>query len=141
MNPWIHAKNSAKRYGGIPEDFLEVHLFMDSAKEHLGTIVHRIVLHNTFGIALAEKLFGDIVQTGTGKFVRQPFITNSDGKKVFIRDIAQDHVLEDMHGVIPFMSDLFEDITVELFGHKLGLFGPLIKKVKRDFANKEGEKE
>ena len=130
MNPYIHAKNSANKYGGIPEDFLEIHQFMDSAKEHLGTIVHRIVLHNTFGISLAERIFGDIVQTGTGKFVRQNFIVNSDGKRVYIRDIAQDHVLEDMHGIIPTMSELFEDITVELVGNKLGLFGPLIKRIK-----------
>ena len=142
MNPWIHAKNSANRYQGEPCDYLEIHQFMDSAKEHLGTIVHRIVLHNTFGIALAEKLFGDIIQTGTGKFVRQPFITNSDGKKVFIRDIAQDHVLEDMHGSIPTMSELFEDITVELIGSKLGLFGPLIKRARRDLGidNEKGKK-
>lgn len=130
MNPYIHAKNSANKYGGEPCDYLEIHQFMDSAKEHLGTIVHRIVLHNTFGISLAERIFGDIVQTRTGKFVRQNFIVNSDGKRVYIRDIAQDHVLEDMHGIIPTMSELFEDITVELVGNKLGLFGPLIKRIK-----------
>ena len=132
MNPYVHAKNSANKYGGEPADYLEIHQFMDSAKEHLGTIVHRIVLHNTFGISLAERIFGDIVQTGTGKFVRQNFIMNSDGKRVYIRDIAQDHVLEDMHGIIPTMSELFEDITVELIGNKLGLFGPLIKRIKRN---------
>lgn len=141
MNPYIHAKNSANKYQGIPSDYLEIHQFMDSAKEHLGTIVHRIVLHNTFGIALAEKLFGDFVLTGTGQYVRQPFITNSDGKKVFIRDIAQDHVLEDMHGVIPTMSELFEDITVQLIGDKLGLFGPLVKRVKKDWEKEKGNNE
>lgn len=132
MNPYIHASNSARRHGGIPEDYLEIHQFMDSAKEHLGTIVHRLILHNTFGIALAEKMFGDIIQTGTGKFVKQNFITNSDGKKVFVRDIAQEHVLEDLHGKIPTLSQQFQDITVEMVIGKLGVFGPLIKTAKKE---------
>lgn len=132
MNPYIHASNSARRHGGIPEDYLEIHQFMDSAKEHLGTIIHRLILHNTFGIALAEKMFGDIIQTGTGKFVKQNFITNSDGKKIFVRDIAQDHVLEDLHGKIPTLSQQFEDITVEMVIRKLGVFGPLIKTAKKE---------
>ena len=132
MNPYIHASNSARKYGGMPEDYLEIHQFMDSAKEHLGTIIHRLILHNTFGVSLAEKMFGDIVQTGTGKFVKQNFVTNSDGKKVFIRDIAQDHVLEDLHGKIRTLSQQFESITVEMVINKLGVFGPIVKTARKE---------
>jgi hypothetical protein len=31
MNPEIHSKNSVKKYGGKPEDYLEIHQAMDSA--------------------------------------------------------------------------------------------------------------
>jgi hypothetical protein len=132
MNPYIHSKNSANKYGGIPEDYLEVHQFMDSAKEHIGSIIHRLILHNTFGIALAEKVCGDIVQTGTGKFVRVNYITNSDGKKVYIRDIAQDHVREDLHGKIPSLNEQFQNITVDLVKDKLGIFGPIINRARKE---------
>lgn len=137
MNPYIHSKNSVKKYGGIPEDYLEIHQFIDSAKDHLGTIVHRLVLHNTFGISLAEKMCGDIVQTGTGKFVRTNYITNSDGNKVFIRDIAQDHVREDLCGKIPTLNEQFQDITFDLVKTKLGIFGPLIRQAKKEMEQKE----
>ena len=122
------------QHPGNPQakDFLEVHQFMDSAKEHIGSIIHRLILHNTFGIALAEKVCGDIVQTGTGKFVRVNYITNSDGKKVYIRDIAQDHVREDLHGKIPSLSEQFQNITVDLVKDKLGIFGPIINRARKE---------
>lgn len=132
MNPYIHAKNSANKYGGVPEDYLEVHCFMDSAKEHIGTVVHRLILHNTFGVALAEKVCGDYVQIGSGKVVRTNYIVNSEGRKVFVRDIAQDHVLEDLHGKIPTLSEQFANVTVDLVKDKLGIFGPLIRRVRRE---------
>lgn len=134
MNPYIHAKNSAVKFGGIPEDYLEIHQFMDSAKEHIPTLVHRLILHNTFGIALACKLFGDFVQTGTGKIVRQPFITNSEGKKVYVRDIAQQHVFEDLTK-IPSLSEQFSDITIEMVATKLGVFVSIIRKIERTIKN------
>lgn len=139
MNPYIHSKNSAKKYGGIPEDYLEIHQFMDSAKDHLGTIVHRLILHNTFGISLAEKIFGDFVQTGTGKIVRTNYITNSIGEKVFIRDIAQDHVREDLCGKIPSLSEQFQNITIDLVISKLGIFDPLVKQIKKETEKEKNE--
>lgn len=129
MNPYIHAKNSARKYGGIPEDYLEIHLFMDSSKEHIPTLVHRLILHNTFGISLACKMFGEFVQTGTGKIVRQPFITNTEGKKVFVRDIAQDHVLEDLQK-IPSLAEQFAGITTEMVATKIGVFHSILRKIK-----------
>ena len=30
--PWIHAVSSAKRFGGVPDDYLAIHEFMDSSK-------------------------------------------------------------------------------------------------------------
>jgi hypothetical protein len=130
MNPGVHAQNSARKYGGEPQDYLEIHRFLDSAKEHLGDIRHRLILHNAWGVALCERLFGDIVPTPTG-YTRLPYITNSAGLKVFVRDIAQDHIKEDMFGEIPSLAEQFSEVTVELIGHRLGVFGALIRGFRR----------
>jgi hypothetical protein len=99
MKPFIHAKNSAKKYGGEAEDYLEIHNFIDSSKVALGDVRHRALLHNTFGIFMVEKLFG-------------PIIVNSAGKKVSTRDIAEDHVVEDM-GFIPTIENWLEHIPLQ----------------------------
>ena len=87
MNSYYHAVISAKKYGGVPEDYQPIHDFIDSSKQTLADIRHRAILHNTFGIFLAEKVFG-------------PSITNSEDKEVPTRLIAEEHVLEDL-GFIP----------------------------------------
>ena len=33
MKPWIHAKNSVRKHGGKPEDYQDIHDFIDSTKE------------------------------------------------------------------------------------------------------------
>lgn len=97
MKPWIHAKNSAKRYGGNPECYLPIHDWMDSTKAATANFYHRAILHNSFGIFLCEQLFGTT-------------ITNSDGKKISVRDIAEDHVKEDCQGRIPTIDDWLKDL-------------------------------
>lgn len=87
MKPYIHAKISAKRWGGIPEDYLKIHDFIDSSKECLGDVRHRALLHSTFGCYIAEKMFGHN-------------IINSDNKEVSVRDIAKKHIIEDL-GILP----------------------------------------
>ena len=81
--PWIHAVSSAKKHGGKPEDYLPIHDFMDSSKSAHASVKHRAVLHSAFGIFLAERVFGHNV-------------TNSAGRLVSVRDIAEQHVLEDL---------------------------------------------
>lgn len=99
MKPFIHAKNSAKKYGGEPEDYLEIHNFLDSSKITLADIRHRALLHNTFGIFMVEKAFGST-------------ITNSKGKKVSTRDLAEDHVIEDL-GFIPTVEQWLKEIPLQ----------------------------
>lgn len=91
MKPYIHAEKSAKKWGGAPEDYLAIHDFLDSSKAHFPDMRHRAILHNSFGIFLAERLFGT-------------FITISTGAKVQVRDVAEMHVIEDM-GRIPTVQD------------------------------------
>jgi len=91
MKPEIHAKNSARKFGGKPEDYLEIHDWLDQTKAHHADMRHRAMLHNSWGIYLAEQWFGHS-------------ITNSDGRSVSVRDVAEHHVLEDM-GRIPSVGD------------------------------------
>lgn len=99
MKPLIHARGSVRRYGGAVEDYLPIHNFIDSSKQSLPDMRHRIFLHNSFGIYLAEQLFG-------------VYIINSNGKEVSVRDIAEDHVIEDL-GFIPTLEKCAESIPLE----------------------------
>lgn len=87
MNSYYHAVISAKKHGGKPEDYQPIHDFIDSSKSTIADSRHRALLHNSFGIFLAEKVFG-------------PAITNSEGKAVPTRIIAEEHVIDDL-GFIP----------------------------------------
>jgi hypothetical protein len=99
MKPYQHAKNSAKKYGGVPEDYQAVHDFFDSSKATLADTRHRALLHSTFGIFVLERVFG-------------PTITNSDGRKVCVRDLGEDHVIEDL-GFIPTPEKWLRNMKVE----------------------------
>lgn len=108
MKPYQHAKNSAKKYGGAPEDYQEIHDFIDSSKAALPDMRHRALLHNAFGIFVIEKIFGTN-------------ITNSEGKKISVRDIAEDHVVEDL-GFIPTLEHWFKNMAQQdwMYGARRG---------------------
>lgn len=96
MKPWIHAENSVKKFGGKEYDYLPIHDWLDSSKAHFPDMRHRAILHSSFGIYLCEQHFGTI-------------ISNSAGKTISVRDIAENHVLEDM-GFIPTVQDYLKDL-------------------------------
>ena len=59
MVPQIHAELSAKRYGGIPEDYLDIHKLMDSSKACIGNNKHRFLSHNSwFSTTIIPLIFG-----------------------------------------------------------------------------------
>jgi len=91
MKPYLHGQISVKKWGGKSEDYQEIHDFLDSSKAHFPDMRHRALLHSSFGIFIAEKVFGIN-------------ITNSDGKIVSVRDVAEQHVIDDM-GTIPTVQD------------------------------------
>ena len=80
-NPLTHAERSAKKWGGTPELYLPIHRWFDATKAVIPDNRHRMLLHNSFGILLAEQVFG-------------PAITNSENRRVFVRDIGVQHVTE-----------------------------------------------
>ena len=99
MKPLIHSKSSVRKYGGAIEDYLPIHDFMDSTKAVMADIRHRAILHSAFGIYLVEKVFGT-------------YITNAQGKHVSVRDIAEDHVIEDL-GFIPSMENYLQNMQTQ----------------------------
>ena len=99
MKPLYHAKNSVKKYGGKLEDYLKIHEWFDQTKMVISDYRHRAVLHNAFGIYLCAQVFGDI-------------LTNSDGKKISVRDIGEDHVLEDL-GHIPTLEKALQHLPMQ----------------------------
>jgi len=104
--PLLHAEHSAQKHGGIVEDYLPIHNFIDSSKAHVPDIRHRALLHNSFGIYLTEQVFG-------------VYIVNSDGKKVSVRDVAEEHIKQDM-GNIPTVQDWLKCMGIQdwMLGHK-----------------------
>lgn len=99
MKPWIHAVSSAKKFGGVPEDYIEIHNLMDSSKAAMPDNRHRALTHNAWFIGtILERIFGVT-------------ITNSAGKAVSVRDIGEQHVLEDFGGrFIPTAQDYLQEI-------------------------------
>ncbi len=99
MKPMVHARISAKKFGGVAEDYLAIHDFFDMTKMALPDIRHRMVLHNSVGCYIAEKVFGHT-------------ITNSDNKTVHVRDVAEAHIIEDL-GFIPTLERCFSGMPLE----------------------------
>jgi len=114
MKPFIHSKNSVKKYGGKPEDYMPIHNFIDSSKSAIPDMRHRSYFHNAFGIFIIEKIFGST-------------IVNSDGKEISVRDIAEDHVIEDM-GFIPTLENWLSNMKKQKW-----MFGNNRKKAKEKF--------
>jgi hypothetical protein len=97
-NPLVHAERAARKWGGVPEDYLPVHQWFDCTKAHVADNRHRMILHNSFGIALAEQVFGLA-------------ITNADGRRMFVREIGMQHILEDF-GCIPTLGECLKELPL-----------------------------
>jgi len=100
--PWIHAVSSAKRFGGKPEDYLPIHNLMDSSKGTIADSRHRALTHNAWFVGtILEQVFGVT-------------LTNSDGKIISVRDIGEQHVLEDYRmRFIPSAQDYLQEMEVK----------------------------
>jgi hypothetical protein len=101
-NPLIHSKSSVKRFGGKVEDYLPIHILLDSPKTTMNNNTSRMLTHNIwFCYEIIPKIFGYN-------------IINSDGKSVDTVDIAMLHCAEDfrMSG-IPTVQDYLENMVVQ----------------------------
>ena len=133
-NPEYHARSSAKKFGGNAEYYLPLHQFFDSTKAHDARSKHRLILHNSFGIFVAEQLFGSREEVRLLRQALQQAVTElrehdlfeadritdmipvvtpvtvergPDHKTVPIRAVAEQHVLEDL-GYIPSLASIID---------------------------------
>ena len=109
MKPYKHARISVKKFGGAIEDYMHIHDWFDHTKAHVADMRHRMVLHNSWGIYICEQVFGT-------------YFENSDGDVVQTRDVAEQHVLDDL-GTIPSLDKCLKSMTLERW-----MGGPVRKK-------------
>jgi len=159
MKPHIHAVNSARKWGGEPEDYLPIHNFLDISKMAHPDIRHRAILHNSLGPYIAEKIFGvdekklsDLGKKfnwseeeisairnliGSSHSDNQTSFRNSEGERVYVRDVAEHHIIEDM-GKIPAVSEYLEGMPYyEWLGHKKGEMKKLVMRISDYITNPE----
>jgi len=87
-HPLEHCKTSVKKWGGQVSDYTPIHDWLDETKAWIGHSMHRMFRHHSEGIFECEKVFG------------KSFI-NTDGKTVYTRYVAEQHVKEDCNNYIP----------------------------------------
>lgn len=103
--PYLHAISSAKKFGGIPDDYMPIHEFMDSSKAVIADNRHRALTHNSWFI-------GTVIPRVFGETFKRP----SDSKVISSRDIAEQHVLEDYKNkFIPSAHDFISLIPFEMW--------------------------
>jgi hypothetical protein len=99
MKAFLHGKIHTKKYGGHPNDYADIDDFIDSTKQAVADVRHRAVLHSAFGCYLVERVFGRTR-------------INSDGKEYSPRDIAEDHIIQDL-GFIPTMEQYLNNMAIQ----------------------------
>lgn len=97
MNSWFHAQSAAKKWGGTPEDYIDIHEFIDSSKKIIGDVRHRSLYHHTEGCWLVQRIFGRTITVGR--------------TQVPTRLIAERHILEDL-GWLPSPADYIKSMPV-----------------------------
>jgi hypothetical protein len=100
--PWIHAESSARRFGGKPEDYIEIHNLLDKSKGTVADSRHRALTHTSWFLSeILELIFGVTIE-------------NSDNRTISVRDIGEQHVLEDFgNRFIPSAQDYLQEIELK----------------------------
>lgn len=105
-NPVIHSESSMKRFKGTTDDdfkqFLTIHEKMDCSKAWISDNRHRVLTHTMFWIKeVMIPIFGS-------------YITLSDGRKISVKDICEQHILEDYKmKFIPTPQDFIQNMKFE----------------------------
>ncbi len=101
-NALVHSKSSARRFGGTPDDYLELHIKMDCSKAYVADNRHRALTHTSFWIhEVMIPIFGYTMK-------------NSDGKDFCVKDVCEQHILEDFGmKFIPTPQDYLENMSFE----------------------------
>lgn len=109
--PIIHAQSSVRKWGGNLNDYEPIHSFMDSSKGSMADNRHRALTHNSWflsNILERVKFSNSGPETNDHRF---PTIINSDGRSVSVRDIGEQHCLEDFgNKFIPSAQDYLAEM-------------------------------
>lgn len=112
-----HAISSARKHGGIWQDYIDIHNWFDETKAHFPDMRHRALRHHSEGIFWCEQQFGTV-------------ITNSDGKEVPVRSIGEQHIIEDI-GFIPTIADYLKEMNQVNWMYKPGEGRKILKEIKQ----------
>jgi len=98
----IHAASSAKKFGGEAEEYMDIHLLLDSSKKVIGDHRHRCLSHSTWFIAeILPRIFGHTR-------------TNSAGRVYSVVDVGEQHLLEDFGGkFMPTAQDYLMEMRLQ----------------------------
>lgn len=94
--PIFHARSSAKKFGGKHTDYQKIHDLIDEPKAIHASMKFRTIFHSAYGIFLVEKILGHE-------------FTNSDGRVIAVRAVAEQHIMEDL-GFIPSLDDYLKEM-------------------------------
>jgi hypothetical protein len=128
-DPWHHAVSSARRWGGVEDDYLPVHNWFDETKKHFSDPRHRALRHHSEGIGLMISIFGPKITLSTcarcglegahvmhdpdyRPDVQEGHVHEFVSKDVPTRWVGEQHVLEDF-GRIPTAADFLRLLPVE----------------------------
>ena len=104
MNSYHHAVSAARKWGGTPDDYIEIEELIDSSKKILGDVRHRSMYHHTEGVWLCQRIFGRTITVAKA---------NGHGTvEVPVRLIAERHVIEDL-GWLPSPADYIKGMPIE----------------------------
>jgi hypothetical protein len=93
---FVHAQASARHFkAGTPEDYLDIHEWIDQFKQSTADVRHRAFLHNAQGPWMAQDVFG---------VTREIMGWDGEMKTVTVREIVESHILQDL-GWIPSAAD------------------------------------
>lgn len=128
MNSYYHAKASAKKWGGNPDQYIDIHEFIDGSKRIVGDVRHRSMYHHTEGVWLCQRIFGRTITVG-GRYPihaepnlldeREPTTSPTIGvvdygplREIPVRLIAELHIIQDL-GWIPSPSDYIKNMELK----------------------------
>lgn len=98
-HPLHHSLSSVKTWKGKVDDYLPIHNWFDETKKEFADFRHRALRHHSLGIFWCEEKFG-------------VYIVNSDGIKVPVRALGEQHVREDC-GFIPTVQDWLKGLPAK----------------------------
>lgn len=133
MKPFIHSRNSVRKFGGEVSDYIDIHNFFDISKSAFADMRHRAILHSSLGCYIVERMFG-FPHNKMAKYAKKfdwseeeqeaiiellneartngsTSMVNSEGKIVQVRDVAEQHILDDM-GQIPSVGDYLSEMPM-----------------------------